>query len=54
MMYMMINSFYLNLSWSVNIAYQSFKFILPEEVRVKLCVSVSNSHPKMFELFHPC
>ena len=54
MMYMMVNSFYLNLSWSVNVAYQSFKFILPEDVRAKLCTSTSNTHPTMLEFFHPC
>ena len=39
-MYVMINSFYLNLSWSVNSAYQSFKYIMPEDVRAKIFTSV--------------
>lgn len=54
MMYTMQKSVYVNIGWTVNIAYQSFKFIIPEVVRAKICTSTTNTHPILLEMFHPC
>lgn len=51
--YIMSNAFYLNMSWGQSMAYNTFKLLLEEETRERICVTRLCNDEKLSELFHP-
>lgn len=54
MMYLMIHSYYLNMSWSLSTAWDTFKLILDETTRSKIFTSRNLHLPALLEMYHPC
>jgi hypothetical protein len=47
MIYIMNKAFYLNMSWGQNMAYHTFKLLLEEETRQKICVTRLNTDERL-------
>jgi CRAL/TRIO domain len=53
LMYFLHKSFYLNLSWGLNIVYKGLSGFINEETRAKMVLTDKATDPDMLNYFHP-
>lgn len=52
-MYFLHKSFYLNLSWGINVVYKGLSGLINPETRAKMILTDKSTDPDMLNYFHP-